>query len=323
MKEDVEKGFPAKIYKIETLRQRGGTEGERTAAATALARIEANQHVRLIRTVIHLDKQETFYETQYRDVEGERKTALIPREFFQHPTKVVEHLVRIGASLPHDNKAAVEFVRKAAETIPEATRRITGRSGWHKLETFVYPGETFGKDKERIIQQGSEEWDPALGLKAGTLRAWLEGLREPCQYSDYLILSLGQKASNLLLEVIGQEEGCILHLHGTESTGAHRRQSSSGKTLSARVAASMTGRCRTNDLPTFGMTELALNRHCFGRNHLGVEIDEKGRADTGSGPRVHGDHAAYLIASGRGSVRSPYANSSFRSKKPHMVVQCH
>jgi putative DNA primase/helicase len=81
------------------------------------------------------------------------------------------------------------------------------------------------------------------------------------------------------------------------------------------VAASMTGRCRRTDLVTFGLTEAALCDLCYARNHLGVELDEEGRAlGSGTGPRVKADQLSYLIPSGRGGVRSNYATRRFELK---------
>ena len=70
----------------------------------------------------------------------------------------------------------------------------------------------------------------------------------------------------------------------------------------------MTGRCQRTDLITFGITEAALCDLCSARSHLGVELDEEGRAlGSGTGPRVKADQLSYLISSGRGGVRSNYA----------------
>ena len=263
---------------------------------------------------------ETFYEVQYSDVEGALQTCLLPREFFQRPTKVVEQLLKVGASLSHDKNAALDIVKRVVETIPGATRRITRRGGWNDKESFVYPGQTFGNLKGRVDYQKSDKLDPALGLKAGSLETWQKGLREPCQNSDYLIFGLGHKAANLLLEVVGEEEGCILHLHGTDTDSPEKSLSSSGRTLTTKVAASMTGRCRTNDLPTFSISETAICDLCYGRNHLGVELDEKGRAEVGSGPRIEADQVAYIVASGRGSVRSHYATRQAELKNLRLDV---
>ena len=297
-----------RLRKIEALRQGGGTDGEREAAAAALERVKRNLPFQITCTIINIDKQETLYEVKFRDIEGQSQIRLIPRELFQHPAKVAEHLLKVGASLTEDRTEAVKIVNAAIELKSDKTQRVTARTGWYECDSFVYPGETFGKLNERIVHKKSDELDPAFGLSAGSLEGWRGGLREPCQFSDYLIIEIGQKASNTLLELIGEDEGCILHLHGRESDGAEKTASSSGKTLATMVAASMTGRCKRNDLITFGITETALCDLAFARNHVGVELDEEGRSlGGGRGPQVKADQLSYLLTSGRGSVRSNYA----------------
>jgi hypothetical protein len=87
-----------------------------------------------------------------------------------------------------------------------------------------------------------------------------------------------------------------------------RAASSSGKTLTARVAASMTGRCLPNDVPTFAISELAVSELASCRNSVGVEMDEQGRSlGLTVGPKIGATQFAYLFSSGRGAVRSRYA----------------
>jgi uncharacterized protein (DUF927 family) len=297
-----------KLRKIEALCQRGHTDGERQAAAAALERVKSHRPLRITRTIINIDRQEAFYEVQHRDVHGQQQKLNLARELFLHRSKVVERLLKVGAALPDDQAAAVEIVKKAIESKSQDTLRITERAGWYEDETFVYPNETFGKLAGQIVYQAPHDLDPAFGLRAGSLEEWREGLRQPCRHSDYLIIAIGQKASNALLELIGEDESCVLHHHGVESAGAEKAASSSGKTLLTMVAASMTGRCHRNDLITFGLTEAGLCDLCYARNNVGIELDEEGRAlGSGTGPRVKSDELSYLVTSGRGGVRSNYA----------------
>jgi protein gp37 len=69
MKEDIS---VEKLRKIEALRKAGSTEGERDAAAAALERVKSNFPLRITTTIIHVDKQEAFYEVQWGP-HGERK----------------------------------------------------------------------------------------------------------------------------------------------------------------------------------------------------------------------------------------------------------
>jgi Domain of unknown function (DUF927) len=220
MKEEIS---PEKLHKIEALRQHGQTKGEREAAGAAIERLKGPPPLQITCTIINVDQQATFYEVQYRDIEGQQRKMNLPRELFLRPTKVVEQLLKVGAALPDDRPAADDIVNNAIKLKANATLRVTERAGWYERESFVYPGETFGKLAGQIVYLAPRELDPAFGLRAGSLVGWREGLREPCRYSDYLIIGIGEKASNALLELIREDEGCVLHLHGTKSDNAEKR----------------------------------------------------------------------------------------------------
>jgi hypothetical protein len=149
-------------------------------------------------------------------------------------------------------------------------------------------------------------------MQDGTVEKWREGLREPCNHSDFLILTISAMASSALLDIIGEDEGAIFHLHGMHREKSQDRQertkSSSGKTLAVRAAASMMGRCKKNDMVTFAASERGVEDYCFAHNHLGAVFDEEGRAlGTGTGPRIKSDQLPYLVPSGRGGLRSKKA----------------
>jgi hypothetical protein len=305
-----------KISKIEALHARAGTDGEQQAAKAALERIrataEAEAPVRITATVLNIDRNETFYDVSYLDLEGKSLTKRIPRELFRQPTKVVDILTKAYADLPDDSAAAVALVKDALQAKSEAKHRVTGRSGWRDPATFVYPTKTFGKLAGQLIFESSNDIDPALGKQLGTVSAWREGLREPCNYSDFIVLTVGAIAATPLLDIIAEDEGAIFHLHGTTRNKSHdseeRTQSSSGKTLAARAAASMIGRSKKNDMVTFAASERSVEDYCFAHNDLGGVFDEEGRAlSAGTGPRIKSDQLPYLVPSGRGGLRSKKA----------------
>jgi Domain of unknown function (DUF927) len=297
-----------KIEKVEALKEQGATQGERLAATAALDRMRANLPVRITATVVDIDYGETFYDVAFDDIEGQNRTIRIRREIFQRPSQVVEQLVKAGADLPDDGKVARNQIKSAVDLKANAVYRITRRPGWYDNGSFVYYGVTFGKLANKLVFEPPQELDPALGLSNGTLEQWREGLREPCKFSDYLVLTISHKASNPLLELIGQTEGVIFHLHGTDDGTIEKTASSMGKSLATRAAASTSGRCRKNDAITFAVTERAICDHCYSHNHLGIELDEEGRSlGSGTGPRMKAEEISYLVSSGRGSVRADRA----------------
>lgn len=112
------------------------------------------------------------------------------RELFLRPFKVVEELVRAGAALPDNSKAAESSVKDATNLKAHDTRWVTERAGWFNDDCFVYPGKSFGKDAGKLSYIPHSEIDPPFGLTVGSFKGWQEGLRRPCCKSDYLIIPL-------------------------------------------------------------------------------------------------------------------------------------
>jgi hypothetical protein len=260
-------------------------------------------------TVYHVTRDESFYQTEFRTVDGVRKTKLIGREQFRRPTTVVDVLLKAHADLPDDDKKAVRLVKSAVRDRSSKTCRLTNRTGWYG-DSFVYLTETFGELAGELHHEGASDIDPALGLRQGTAEAWRDGLKAACRYSDFLLFALSVPASGPLLDLIGEDEGAIFHLQpqnppvSGSSDGMTR--SSSGKTLAARAGMSEIGRCRKSDLVTFAATRRAVEDYCFAHNDLAALFDEEGRAlSTGHGVRA--SELPYLVTGGVGTLRSTKA----------------
>ena len=311
-----------KISKVKALRDRATTEGEQAAADEALQRLKryhspsddfskgfttsttGQSSLRIDAVVENVDRDESYYEVVFVDLDGDERMQRIPRTMFYQPSKVVEVLARNHACLPDDRRAAVDFVKNAISTKGNRRYRVTAKSGFVDGDSFVYPGATYSELAGKLVWDAPNNIDPALGLISGSLGTWKKGLREPIRKSDYLLLACSISLASGLLPVIGEDEGAIFHLHGTSARNTQSKtKSSSGKSLSARVAASITGRCRKNDLVTFAASVRSVEDYCFAHNHLGAQFDEEGRS-LGAGPRIRPREMAYLIASGRGSLRS-------------------
>src|SRR6266851_1980029 len=260
-------------------------------------------------TAYHLTRDESFYLTEYRTVDGAKTTKLIGREQFRRPTTVVDTLLRAHADLPDDDKEAVRVVKKAVRDRSDMKYELTNRTGWY-ADSFVYLTETFGEHAGKLRHEGASEIDPALGSQHGTPKAWRDGLKGACRYSDFLLFALSVPASGPLLDIIEEDEGAIFHLQPqsppVSGSSDGKTQSSSGKTLAARAGMSEIGRCRKSDLVTFAATRRAVEDYCFAHNHLAALFDEEGRAlSTGHG--VKASELPYLVTGGVGTLRSTQA----------------
>ena len=78
--------------------------------------------------IINVDKQQTFYEASaIATSKIHWQMIRLPRELRIH--KVVEELIRAGAFLPDDPRAAGAIVREAVAAKANVTTRVTERPG--------------------------------------------------------------------------------------------------------------------------------------------------------------------------------------------------
>jgi Domain of unknown function (DUF927) len=260
-------------------------------------------------TVYHVTRDESFYQTEFRTVDGKKKTKLIGREQFRRPSTIVDTLLRAHADLPDEGEEAVRLVKEAVRDRSNKKYELTNRTGWYG-ESFVYLTETFGELAGQLRHEGASDIDPALGLQQGTAEAWRDGLKSPCRYSDFLLFALSVPACGPLLDLIEEDEGAIFHLQPESppvSGGSNgKTRSSSGKTMAARAGMSEIGRCRKSDLVTFAATRRAVEDYCFAHNHLAALFDEEGRA-LSIGHGVKASELPYLVTGGVGTLRSTKA----------------
>ncbi len=288
----------------------GASSNQQEAASVPVSK---SSSLRITDIVCNIDTGESFYKVRYIDCDGKVVRKLIGREQFLKPAHVVNILVKAHWACPDGQDKCVQIVNDAVRRRRKQRYRVTKRTGWYEGTTFVYPTQTFGQLGGQLrYEAGSNEIDPALGLRRGNIQGWREGLREPCRYSDYLVLTVSTPFAGTLLDVVGEEEGATMHLHGTDRQARRRDElktkSTSGKTLATRAAASTMGSCRKNDLITFAITERAVEDYCFARNSLAATFDEEGRSlSSGHGPKMKSTQLAYMIPSGRGAVRSSKA----------------
>lgn len=260
--------------------------------------------IEILSTVMQIDMNQACYEVLFVDISGKENTLLIGCEKFLNRTEAVRILVGAGAPLSTNLHEATKQIDEALAARGKSVQKITNRVGWRE-GSFVYYGKTIGASEVKLSQIASY---PELGMQAGHLEAYREGLRVPCQKSDYLIFAMSVPAAGTLLSLLGDDEGALYHLHGAGSkrtaSKEERTDSSSGKTLTTRTAASTIGKCQKNDLVTLDITPRAIEELCFAHNNLAAFFDEEGRVPSGDGKAVRLDTLPYVVTSGKGKVRS-------------------
>jgi hypothetical protein len=278
--------------------------------ATADKKPIVSKKLTVVGTEFHIERRESYYNVRFLDVAGQQQTILVGREKFIAPPAVVAELLKANADLPDNPKDAISEVIRAVATRSNRTRQITSTTGWHDT-SFVYPGETFGPLAGKLKHDGVSGIDPALGLKHGSLKAWKEGLKNPCRHSDYLIFAASVAFSGPLFDLAKEQEGAVFHYQPENSAPENKEtktKSSSGKTLAARGAVSTIGRPQKTDLVSFAMTQRSLEDYCFSHSNLVGVLDEEGRALSGTGKHIKPSQLPYQLTSGRGTLLSKKAN---------------
>src|SRR6266436_1431389 len=91
--------------------------------------------VRLVSTIHDIDDDQYFIEVDFRDVEGNTKSTVMPRNLIRSGTKALDELLQRGANLPGRHGAGAEL-RNLLSSAPGPIKRVTGRIGWHG-QSFV------------------------------------------------------------------------------------------------------------------------------------------------------------------------------------------
>lgn len=192
----------------------------------------------------------------------------------------------VGSGLAvYDQKRLKDEIREAIATQAHALHVLaTDRLGWHEIDgeaVFVLPDESVGGDVRYI----GEPLD--VGRK-GDPTAWAEGVAGPAEQAWPAGLALMTSLSVPLLSILSDTHPPGIHLWGDSSTG---------KTTSLRVAASVWGSWRI--ARAWRATIHGLEAVAERMSDLPLILDEIGEVE----PRVL-DHAIYMLADGQGKSRA-------------------
>lgn len=222
----------------------------------------------------------------WKDADGGLHTWAVPLESLEGDTREVrKELARQGLQIT-PGKSRELLVAYIKVWPVHARARCVSRLGWHGL-VFVTPEGGIGETDEHFVYQNTLASDGGTG-SSGTAEGWRDQ-----------VARLAAGNSRLAFAICTAFAGPMLDLAREDSGGFHiRGASSSGKSTSLRVAASVWGdpstfirlwRATTNGL------EVLASRHSDGI----LILDELSQMD----PHSVGE-AAYLLANGQGKSRA-------------------
>jgi hypothetical protein len=250
--------------------------------------------LRLGKLIHNIDDDVFELEIEFASITGGRQYIRVPRSTLQSPAEILRRLLDSGARLPIDRTEAKRLLQKVLNTEPAEHLEVTKRGGWHG-DSFVRRNWTAGS-KQALRLAGKADDNNPMDSQAGTLASWKEGLAKACERSSYLSFGIGVSFAAPLLGLIGENEGAMFNFHGP---------SSSGKSLTCRASQSVFARAAKNEMPTYDITDRALEELCFERCDLTVVFDEEGRAKGGVEVRESRSRTiAFTVAGGHGMARS-------------------
>lgn len=179
-----------------------------------------------------------------------------------------------------------KFSEYLLEANPSARALCVSSQGWHG-NVYALPDKTYGKNDEQVILQTAytRKVSP-YGVK-GTLADWQDNVGNKCVGNSRLVLAVCVSLTGPFLEVLQLENG-----------GFHYRgQSSSGKTKTLSVAASVHG--GKGMVGVWRATGNAIEGIARERNDSVLLLDELGQVS----PQEAGD-IAYMLGNGQTKARS-------------------
>lgn len=224
---------------------------------------------------------------EWHDDDGKKHQWPMPLEMLEGDgTDVRRELARLGLQIS-PNQTERGLLSAYIKVFPiEARARCVERLGWHE-GVFVTPSGSIGASNELRVFQNSHAIEPAYSV-SGTVEEWRNS-----------VASLAQGNSRLTFAISVAFAGALADIAGEDSGGFHfRGASSSGKSTSLRVAASVWGN-PSKYIRLWRGTVNGLEGLAVLHNDGLLILDEISQID----PAAAGD-AAYMLANGQGKVRA-------------------
>jgi uncharacterized protein (DUF927 family) len=221
-------------------------------------------HIRGVAWVDSPEQEELSVLLEFESIRSEIRYLTMPRSgLIGDCNDLLRALMGMGYYYDHDNqKLLLKYLRELILSTSASFTKVT-RAGWHE-NSFVREGKTYGNPLIRLgeIVPGKER-----DYTKGTHEEWVKNIAEYCRGNSRLTLAMLMPLAATLLEPMGIESGGI-HFFG---------QTSSGKTTSARVAASVMGE-PDREIKSWRTTSNAIEKTATNANHQCLILDEISQA---------------------------------------------
>lgn len=233
---------------------------------------------------------------KFLDIDNHLKLWAMPMELLAGDGKEYRSvLLSMGLRIAPGSKARNLLTTYIQSSLPSERVRCVSRIGWHG-NCFVFPNETIGSmEKERLIFQTPSLHHPTY-TSQGTLEEWKQSVSLFCKGNELLTFSISTAFAAPLLYFLGIENGGF-HLRGGSSTG---------KTTSLRVAASVWG--GKEYVQRWNTTINGLEAMAAEHNDSLLCLDELSQVNPSSAGET-----AYMLANGMGKARC-YQSATSKKK---------
>jgi len=220
----------------------------------------------------------------FLDRDGNKHEWAMPKEMLAGKDEYRQVLLSRGADIyPAGISKLPEYFIAAK---PSGRALCVNSIGWHG-PVFVLPGKSYGKSVERVILQTANARKVSPYAISGTLSEWQSNIGNKCTGNSRIILAVCVSLTGPLLDALKLENG-----------GFHfRGQSSTGKTKSLSVAASIFGGKAM--VRVWRATGNAIESLAREHNDTVLLLDELGQV----APEEAGD-IAYTLGNGQTKARS-------------------
>lgn len=220
----------------------------------------------------------------FHDRDGNKHEWAMPKEMLAGKDEYRQVLLSRGADIyPEGIKKLPEYFTAAN---PSERALCVNSIGWHG-RVFVLPEKTYGQSTERVILQTANARKVSPFAISGSLQDWKNNIGSKCVENSRIILAVCVSLAGPLLDALKLENG-----------GFHfRGQSSSGKTKTLSVAASIYGGKAM--VRVWRATGNAIESLAREHNDCVLLLDELGQVD----PQEAGD-IAYTLGNGQTKARS-------------------
>jgi putative DNA primase/helicase len=221
-------------------------------------------HIRGVAWVDSPEQAELSVLLEFKSIRGETRYLTMPRSgLIGDCSDLLRALMGMGYHYDHDNqKLLLKYLRELILTTSASFTKVS-RAGWHE-NSFVREGRTYG---DRLIRLGEIAPGKERDYTKGTHEEWVKNIAKYCRGNSRLTLAMLMPLAATLLEPMGIESGGI-HFFG---------QTSSGKTTSARVAASVMGE-PDREIKSWRTTSNAIEKTATNANHQCLILDEISQA---------------------------------------------